>query len=267
MARSKQQHPVRGLRVLITGASSGIGRAAATSLAAQGAVVLLVARRADELAEVAAEITAAGGTAHAHPCDITDDDAVAALLAEVGDQHPQVDVLVNNAGRSIRRPVRESLDRLHDYERTMAVNYLAAVGLTLGVLPGMLAAGAGHVVNVSSVSTIVGAPRFSAYVSSKAALNAFTKVVAGELQGTGVTFTTVHVPLVRTAMSAASGTYDRFPQLTAEQGGDLLVRAVVDRPAEVKSLGWKVATVVAAVAPSITDRVVRSSETYEKRAR
>jgi thioester reductase-like protein/NADP-dependent 3-hydroxy acid dehydrogenase YdfG len=197
--RAGQRDPLVGRTVVITGASSGIGEAAAHQLAARGAVPILVARNAEKLDQTREEIIAAGGSAYSYACDITDGDSVDALVKQLIADHPDgIDMLVNNAGRSIRRSVKLSYDRLHDYERTMALNYFGAVRMILGLLPHMVDRRFGHVVNVSSIGVQAAPPRFSAYVGSKAALDAFSKVVASETYGDHVTFTTIHMPLVRT---------------------------------------------------------------------
>ncbi|MGX7827274.1 SDR family oxidoreductase [Actinokineospora sp. 24-640] len=200
----RERGGLRGKRIVVTGASSGIGRATALALGARGARVLLVARRADELAEVAGEI---GAHATAHPCDLTDGDAVDALVKELG----PVDMLVNNAGRSIRRSVHLSVDRLHDYERTMALNYFAPLRLTLGLLPAMRAQGFGRVVNVTTMGLQSDTPRFAAYLASKGALEHFGRAAGRELLADGVTFCSVRMPLVRTPMINATDAYRGVP--------------------------------------------------------
>ncbi|MFD9738100.1 SDR family oxidoreductase [Umezawaea sp. NPDC059074] len=244
-----------GRTVLITGASSGIGRATALAVARRGAVPLLVARRADELTKVVEEIHAAGGTAHAYPCDLTDGDAVAALVKQVLAEHEGVDMLVNNAGKSIRRSVVLSVDRLHDYERTMALNYFAPLRLILGLLPHMAERRQGHVVNVSTMGVQVNTPRFSAYLGSKAALEAVSRVAAAELVADGVTFTSVRMPLVRTPMIGPTKAYDAVPALTPEQAAELVVRALVERPEEVNRPFGVFAEMARKVAPR-TSRAV-----------
>ena len=193
---------VNGKTVVITGASSGIGRAAALKIAAAGGIPILVARTKEKLDEVKAEIEAAGGSAYVAPCDLSDFAAIDALVETLLAEHARVDMLVNNAGRSIRRSVKLSYDRFHDYERTVHLNYLSPVKLMLGLLPHMRDQGGGHIVNVSSIGVQTNPPRFSAYVGSKAALDAFTRVVSSETIGDNVTFTTIHMPLVRTPMIA-----------------------------------------------------------------
>ncbi|KAA2261308.1 SDR family NAD(P)-dependent oxidoreductase [Solihabitans fulvus] len=242
-------HDLAGRRVLITGASSGIGRATALAVARHGAVPLLVARRAEELDKVVAEIVAAGGAAVSYPCDLTDGEAVDALLKQVLAEHAGVDMVVNNAGRSIRRSVLLSVDRLHDYERTMALNYFAPLRLILGLLPHMAERRFGHIVNVSTMGVQTNTPRFSAYLGSKAALDAFSRVAAGETVGDGVTFTSVRMPLVRTPMSGATKVYDAFPAATPERAADLVVRALVERPEEVNLRSGVLADLARRVAP------------------
>jgi NAD(P)-dependent dehydrogenase (short-subunit alcohol dehydrogenase family) len=222
-----------GRRVLITGASSGIGRATALAVARRGAIPLLVARRGDELAKVAEEIRAEGGTAHCYPCDLTDGDAVDALIKQVLAEHEGVDMLVNNAGKSIRRSMLRSVDRLHDYERTMALNYFAPLRLILGLLPHMTERRFGHIVNISTMGVQTNTPRFSAYLGSKAALDAVSRAAGAETVADGVTFTSVRMPLVRTPMIESTKAYDRLPAATPERAAELVVRALADRPEEV----------------------------------
>ncbi|WP_216213375.1 SDR family oxidoreductase [Amycolatopsis aidingensis] len=229
--RSARGNPLRGRRVLITGASSGIGRATALRVARHGAIVLLVARRSDELTAVREEIQAAGGRAEIHPCDVTDPEAVDAMVKQVLAEHGAVDMLVNNAGRSIRRSVAHSTGRLHDYERTMALNYFAPLRLTFALLPAMIEQRFGHIVNVTTQGLQNHTPRFSAYLASKAALDEFGKVAGRDLLAEGVTFSSVRVPLVRTAMSAPSAkVFRRLPSLSPEQAATMIVRALERRP-------------------------------------
>ena len=205
--------------MLITGASSGIGRATALKVAAAGGVPLLVARNVEKLEEVRAEIVAAGGTAYVYAADLSDMESIDRLVERVLADHRNVDMLVNNAGRSIRRSIALSYDRFHDFERTMQLNYFGAVKLIIGLLPHMRERGSGHIVNISSIGVQTNPPRFSAYVASKAALDAFTRVVASEVIGDGVTFTTIHMPLVRTPMIAPDEDVRRLPRDHARGGG------------------------------------------------
>ncbi|GAB3874686.1 SDR family oxidoreductase [Kibdelosporangium lantanae] len=223
--------PLAGRRILITGASSGIGRATALAVARRGAQVLLVARRETELDAVRAEIAAQGGSAWAYPCDLTDPAAVDDLVKRVLTDHPAVDMLVNNAGRSIRRSVHLSVDRLHDYERTMALNYFAPLRLTMGLLPHMRERRYGHVVNVTTMGLQTDTPRFSAYLASKAAIEEFGRVAGRELLSDGITFTSVRMPLVRTPMiEVVSNAYRGIPSMSPTAAADLVVRALVERP-------------------------------------
>jgi NAD(P)-dependent dehydrogenase (short-subunit alcohol dehydrogenase family) len=219
-----------GRRVIITGASSGIGRATALKVAAEGGVPLLVARRRAELEEVRDEIVAAGGSASVYPVDLTDSEAVTKAVEQMLGEHGRIDMVVNNAGRSIRRSIRLSYDRFHDYERAMAINYFGAVRLVLAVLPHMSARKFGHIVNVSSIGVQGIAPRFSAYVASKAALDYFSKIAATETHGDGITFTTIHMPLVRTPMIRPTKIYDAFPTKSPNQAADMVMRALKERP-------------------------------------
>ena len=168
---------VNGKTVLITGASSGIGKAAAFKIATAGGIPLLVARSADKLEETKREIEDVGGTAYVYSADLSDPDSIDELVEQVLADHPAVDVLVNNAGRSIRRSIALSYDRFHDFERTIQLNYLGTIKLIMGLLPHMRERKSGHVVNVSSIGVQTNPPRFSAYVASKAALDAWTRVV------------------------------------------------------------------------------------------
>jgi NAD(P)-dependent dehydrogenase (short-subunit alcohol dehydrogenase family) len=245
-----------GKHILITGASSGIGRAAGVKLAVAGAVPLLVARNVEKLEEVRAQIVAAGGTAYVYAADLSDMDSIDRLLERVLADHRSVDGLVNNAGRSIRRSIALSYDRFHDFERTMQLNYFGAVKLIIGLMPHMRERGSGHIVNVSSIGVQANPPRFSAYVASKAALDAFTRVVASEVIGDGVTFTTIHMPLVRTPMIAPTKMYDAFPAITPEEAGEMICEALRSRP---KHMGTALGTfgeVAYALSPKTVDRIL-----------
>ena len=259
-ARARRPRPggaLAGRNVVITGASSGIGRATALAAAARGAVPLLVARSADKLDELKSEIEATGGRAFVYPCDITDGEAVAATAKQMIADHPDgIDFLVNNAGRSIRRSVHLSYDRMHDYERTVSLNYFAAVRMILALLPHMAERRFGHVVNVSSIGVQTAPPRFSAYVASKAALDAFSRVVASETFGDGVTFTTIHMPLVRTPMIRPTRIYDAFPTLTPDEAAQLVVRALTERPKTISTRLGTLGEVSYALAPKLVDAVL-----------
>ncbi len=222
---------VRDRSVMITGSSSGIGREAALKVGAAGAKVLLVARTRDALDEVASEITSAGGAAFVYPCDLSDLADVDRMVAEVLAEHGAPNVLVNNAGRSIRRSVRQSYDRFHDYERTMQLNYFGALRLTLGVLPAMRERRSGHIVNISTMGIQVNSPRFSAYLASKAAFDAFSRSIAAEILPDGVHITTIYMPLVRTPMiEPNTERYERTPSISADAAANMIVDAIRARP-------------------------------------
>ncbi len=228
LSRRRGRRDLTGRHVLITGASSGIGRSAALAVAAKGAVVLLLARREEELEAVVRQIGAEGGQAYAYRCDVTDAESVEQTVKAILDQHDHVDMLVNNAGRSIRRAVHRSTDRMHDFERTMAVNYFGAVRMTLALLPQMRERKFGHIVNISSAGVQVATPRFAAYLASKAALDKFAEVTAAEMLADNVTFTTIHMPLVRTPMITPSG--KQGPSESPEWAAATIVRALSERP-------------------------------------
>jgi NAD(P)-dependent dehydrogenase (short-subunit alcohol dehydrogenase family) len=245
-----------GRTVMITGASSGIGRETALRVAAEGGIPLLVARRGEELEKVRAEIEEAGGRASAYSCDITDAGSVNALVAAALADHGRVDMLVNNAGRSIRRSVRLSYDRFHDYERTMAINYFGAVRLTLALLPHMSRRRFGHIVNISSIGVQTNPPRFSAYLGSKAALDAFARVVASETYGDGITFTTIHMPLVRTPMIAPTSIYRAFPTRSPEEAAEMVIDALERRPKHIGTALGTLGSLAYTVAPRATDALL-----------
>ena len=247
---------VNGKTVVITGASSGIGRAAAVKIAAAGGIPLLVARTQEKLEEVKAEIEAAGGTAYVYPCDLSDFDAIEALVPRMLADHPAIDMLVNNAGRSIRRSVKLSYDRFHDFERTVGLNYLSPVKLMLGLLPHMSERRSGHIVNVSSIGVQTNPPRFSAYVASKSALDAFTRVVSSETIGDNVTFTTIHMPLVRTPMIAPTKIYDSFPTISPDEAADLICEAIRAKPKQINTRLGTFGEVAYALAPKAVDQIL-----------
>ncbi|HVP32194.1 MAG TPA: SDR family oxidoreductase [Steroidobacteraceae bacterium] len=247
---------VRDKTVLITGGSSGIGRATALKLAAAGARVLIVARDEARLAQVRAEIEAKGGTVRVYACDLTDPKACSELLAQLLAEHGHVDILINNAGRSIRRAIENTYDRLHDYERVMRINYFAAVQMTLGVLPAMVANGGGQVVSVSSIGVLTNAARFAAYNASKAALEAFTRCAAGEYDARGVHFAVVNLPLVRTPMVAPTRFYEQFPLIQPEQAADMLCHAIVHRSDRLATRLGRFAQLLDILAPRLTRAVM-----------
>jgi short-subunit dehydrogenase len=247
---------VDGRTVLITGASQGIGKSAALKIGAAGGTVLLVARTKEKLDEVVDEVEAVGGIAYAHPCDLSDLDDIDRMASEVLERHEAVDILVNNAGRSIRRSVDRAYDRFHDYQRTMQLNYFAAVKLILDLLPEMRARKSGHIINISTIGLQTNTPRFSAYLASKAALDAFSRSIAPEIIDDGVHITTVYMPLVRTPMIAPTKIYDRFPTLSPDEAADMISDAIRKRPKRVATALGNLGQLSYAVVPGAQDLVV-----------
>jgi NAD(P)-dependent dehydrogenase (short-subunit alcohol dehydrogenase family) len=245
-----------GKYVVITGASSGIGQVTALKVAQAGGIPVLVARGKDKLEATRATIENRGGTAYVYPCDLSDLEAIDTLCAQITEDLPGVDFVVNNAGRSIRRSLRLSQDRFHDFERTMQLNYFGAIRLVMGLIPTMREGGRGHVVNISSIGVQTNPPRFSAYVASKAALDAWSNVVASEVVGDGITFTSIHMPLVRTPMIAPTRLYDKFPTISPAQAADLVVRAMVERPHEINTVLGNAGAVAHTVAPKLAFRLL-----------
>jgi NAD(P)-dependent dehydrogenase (short-subunit alcohol dehydrogenase family) len=245
-----------GRVVLVTGASSGIGRAVAGAVGRHGARVLLVSRTAEKLDELKAEIEAAGGEAWTYPTDLSDMDACERMARQVLDEHGRVDVLVNNAGRSIRRSFVQSLDRFHDFERTMRLNYFGAVKLMLAIVPGMRERRSGHVVNISSIGAQAYPPRFGAYVASKSALAALSRCIQPELADHGVAITNIHMPLVRTPMIAPTGIYRNFPTIDTVQAADMVLQALLSRPPEVSTRLGKLAEAVDTLSPGLLSFVM-----------
>jgi len=250
---SALQRAVKGKVVVVTGATSGIGKECAMRLAAANAKVVLVARTVEKLDETLAEISAAGGAAKAYSCDVSELDSCDKLVADVLSDYGRVDILINNAGRSIRRSVRYSYDRFHDFERTMQLNYFGALRLIMGFLPTMEKQQSGQIINISSIGVLTSPPRFSAYVASKSALDAFSLCAAPEYASDNIDFTTIHMPLVRTPMIAPTSLYKAFPTLSPEQARDLVMKAIVSKPKRL-STGLGVAGAVAqATLPSVTE--------------
>lgn len=248
--------PLAGRTVLVTGASSGIGEHTAYAAARAGATVLLVARRAEELERVAEQVRALGAEASTYPCDLTDGDAVDALVEQVLAEHGAVDHLVNNAGRSIRRSLAASADRFHDVERTMAINYFGPVRLTMGLLPAMREQGFGHVVNVVSWGVQLKAPKFSAYLASKAAIDTWGRILAREARSDGVRVTNMRFGLVRTPMIAPTEEYESQRAMTAEQAGQQVVRVMEDLPPAWGHPVGYLGEAMGLLAPRLTDAVM-----------
>src|SRR6059058_1581237 len=250
---------VEGKKILVTGASSGIGRELALKLGEAGAEVLLVSRTREKLDEVADHVRKLGGKPHVHPADLSDLDDIDRLAKEVLDEHGGVDVLVNNAGRSIRRSLKASYERFHDYERTMRLNYFGALKLILAFVPGMRERKSGHIINVSSIGVQTNTPRFSAYVASKAALDAFSRCVAPEIIGDNVHITTVYMPLVRTPMIAPTNIYDAFPTLTPDEAAHMICDALIDKPKRKASRLGTFGEVLYAISPKSVDRIMNTA--------
>jgi short-subunit dehydrogenase len=244
---------------LITGASSGIGEALANRLGDAGAKVLLVARSADKLRDMQQSIAARGGTAFIYPGDLSNAEDTQRIIDAVLSDHGQVDILVNNAGISIRRSVARSYDRMHDFERTLAVNFLGAVRLIMGFLPGMRTQKAGQILNVSTIGVQVNVPRYGAYIASKAALDAFSRVLAAEALRDGVKVTTIYMPLVKTPMMASTTIYDSFPMRRAEDAADLVVEGIIHQPKRVATPAGTLFEFAYGLAPSAVDRILNAA--------
>ena len=240
---------LEGKVVLITGASSGIGRAAAGALARSGAHLMLVSRTEAKLKEIQKEIEDEGGEAWVYPTDLSDLDAIGGMLDKVLADHGRVDILINNAGRSIRRAVAESFDRFHDFQRTMQLNYFGAIKLIMGVLPGMIERGRGQIINISSIGAQAFPPRFAAYVASKGALEGFSRCLASEVAHHGIVVTNIHMPLVRTPMIAPTSFYSAFPIIEADEAAQMVVEAILKRPQDVSTRLGKLGEIVDVTAP------------------
>lgn len=245
-----------GKTVVITGASSGIGLVTAVQIAKAGGIPILVARGKDKLESTKQLIESQGGEAHAYPCDLSDLDAIDALCVQLSTDFEHIDYVVNNAGRSIRRSLKLSEDRFHDFERTMQLNYFGAIRLVMGLLPTMRRQKSGHIVNISSIGVLTNPPRFSAYVASKAALDAWSNVVSSEVVGDGVSFTSIHMPLVRTPMIAPTKLYDRFPTISPGQAARKVITALVEKPHEINTLTGNLGALAHTLAPKQAFRVL-----------
>ncbi len=253
---SRVRAALTGKYVVITGASSGIGQVTALKVAQAGGIPVLVARGKDKLEDTRSTIEMRGGTAHVFACDLSDLESIDRLCEQINAELPTVDFVVNNAGRSIRRSLRLSTDRFHDFERTMQLNYFGAIRLVMGLLPAMQRQQRGHVVNISSIGVQTNPPRFSAYVASKSALDSWSNVVASEVVGDGITFTTIHMPLVRTPMIAPTKIYDKFPTISPAQAADTVITALVERPHEINTALGNVGAIAHTVAPKLAFRLL-----------
>ncbi len=255
---------VRNKVVVITGGSSGIGLSTAKRVAEAGAVTVIVARGKEELFKVRDELNAAGGKAgaarvFAYTADLADMADCDRLVEKVLEDHGHVDVLINNAGRSIRRSIELSYDRFHDFERTMQLNYFGSLRLIMGFMPTMTQRRKGHIINISSIGVLANSPRFSAYVASKAALDAFSRCAQGELSSKGINFTTINMPLVKTPMIAPTKMYDSVPTLTPEEAADLVVEGIIERPTRIATRLGIFSAVVNAVAPKAYEVVMNTA--------
>jgi NAD(P)-dependent dehydrogenase (short-subunit alcohol dehydrogenase family) len=242
--------------VVVTGASSGIGRATAQLLAGHGAHVILVSRTREKLEALQREIEQSGGRASVYPADLSDLDACDAVIQRVLADHERVDVLINNAGRSIRRSIEASYDRFHDFQRTMQLNYFGAVKLLLAVLPEMRRRRSGHIINISSIGVQAYPPRFGAYVASKSALASLSRCIAPEVVDDGVAITNIHMPLVRTPMIAPTGIYKNFPTSSPEEAAEMVASAILTRQPEVSTRLGKLGESVNTVAPGLLQFVM-----------
>ncbi|HWJ65654.1 MAG TPA: SDR family oxidoreductase [Nocardioides sp.] len=252
----KARAALKDKTVVITGASSGIGKVVALKVAQAGGIPVLVARGKEKLEETKAVIEARGGRAHVFPCDLSDLEAIDRLCEQLVSELPSVDYVINNAGRSIRRSLKLSHDRFHDFERTMQLNYFGAIRLVMGLMPQLHTQRSGHIVNISSIGVQTNPPRFSAYVASKAALDAWSNVVSSEVVGHGISFTNVHMPLVRTPMIAPTKIYDKFPTISPAQAADVVIKAMVEKPHEINTALGTAGELAHTIAPRAAFRVL-----------
>ncbi|MGA6100722.1 SDR family NAD(P)-dependent oxidoreductase [Psychrobacter pocilloporae] len=241
---------VKGKNIIITGASSGIGERTAFLLSECGAHVILLARTEDKLKTVKENIEILGGRASYYPCDLTNMDEIEKISEQILADFKHVDVLVNNAGRSIRRSVHESVNRFHDFERTMEINYFGAVKIILGFLPTMISRQTGQVVNISSIGVLANSPRFAAYVASKSALDAFSRCLAAEVKGDNIKVTNIFMPLVRTPMIAPTKLYRYMPALMPDEAALMIAKAIVHQPNSIASNMGKFASATYSLVPA-----------------
>ena len=250
---------VQGKVVLVTGGSSGIGKATIRKLDEAGEIEVKIGRNAEALEATRLEFADAGLSLITRAVDVADAEQCAELVQFMTDHHGGVDILINNAGRSIRRGIETSFDRFHDFERTMEVNYFGSLRLTMGFLPGMIAKRKGHVINISSIGVLTNAPRFSAYVASKAAMDAWTRCAASEFADRGIEFTTINMPLVKTPMIAPTKLYDHVPTLTPEEAADLICDAIVHKPVRVATRLGITGQVLHAVVPRVAQIIMNTT--------
>ncbi|MFY9487750.1 MAG: SDR family oxidoreductase [Solirubrobacterales bacterium] len=256
MVRRKLRRSVNDKVVVITGASSGIGEVVAHRVGRAGGTVILIARSRDKLEQIRDEIVDAGGKADVFTADLSDVKDCERVINDIVAEHERVDILVNNAGRSIRRSVASSYDRFHDFERTMQLNYFGALRMILSVLPGMRQRGYGRIINISSIGAQAFPPRFSAYVASKTALDAFSRCIQPEVIGDGVHLTTVYMPLVKTPMTAPTTIYKAFPMITPQEASDLVIKGMIGTPRKVTTPLGTTGEVIHAVSPKLADRIL-----------
>jgi short-subunit dehydrogenase len=245
-----------GKVVMVTGASSGIGLESARKFAANDAAVILVARTLSKLEEQVEIIQKHGGEAYAYSCDLSDMEDIDRLAKQVTEDFGRVDILVNNAGRSIRRAVMESLDRFHDYERTMQLNYFGCVRLINGLLPSMVEHKSGQIINISSIGCLVNAPRFAAYVASKSALDAFSRSLSSEVKQDNVDISTIYMPLVRTPMIAPTKIYNYAPTWSVDKASSLVIDAAMHKTKRIKTFLGQTMEMSYAVAPKLNDSLL-----------
>jgi len=252
---------------LITGGSSGIGLSVARQIGEAGGTVILVARGLENLEIAKKEVESLGGTVYIYTCNLSDPDACKELVEKVLKEHGPIDVLINNAGRSIRRSVNEAYDRLHDFERTMNLNYFGCLQLILGFLPSMRERKKGHIINISSAGCQSNVPRFSAYIASKSALDAFSRCLANEMAQDNVHITTVYMPLVRTPMIAPTKAYDYLPVMSPERAAQMVLKSLVTKQKKVTTPLGSLAEVVYDISPSSATTIMNLSFRLEEKLR
>lgn len=250
---------VQGRVVLVTGGSSGIGKATLQKIAEAGAIAITVARDAQKLEDTRREFEAAGLTIHTYTADIASKEDCEALVKTLNETHGGVDILINNAGRSIRRGIENSFDRFHDFERTMELNYFGALRLTMGLLPGMITKQRGHVINISSIGVLTNAPRFSAYVASKAAMEAWTRCAASEFADRRIDFTTINMPLVKTPMISPTKLYEQVPTLTPEEAANLVVDAIIHKQVRIATRLGIFGALIHSLMPKVAQIIMNTS--------